>query len=152
MLKRKIIIDQLDYRIDKLKEFGSISEPQSGWVNSIRLALNMTLNQLGRLLSIKLQSVKEIEQREVEGSITLNKLKKFADALDMKFVYGFIPNDGSLNEMIEKKAEEKAREIVARTSVNMNLEDQKNSKSRLEKAVKERAEEIKREMPKYLWD
>jgi hypothetical protein len=54
--------------------------------------------------------------------------------------------------MIEKKAEEKAREIVARTSVNMNLEDQKNSKSRLEKAVKERAEEIKREMPKYLWD
>jgi hypothetical protein len=34
----------------------------------------------------------------------------------------------------------------------MMLEDQENSKQRIEKAIRERAEEIKNEMPRYLWD
>jgi hypothetical protein len=34
----------------------------------------------------------------------------------------------------------------------MKLEDQENSKIRLEKAIKNKAEEIKNKMPKYLWD
>lgn len=152
MKKGKILLDQLDNRIEKLKEFGNISQPQSGWVNSLRLALSMSLRQLGNMMSMKAPSVKEIEQREVEGSISINVLKKFAEALDMKFVYGFVPKDGSLEEMIKKRALVKAKEIVGRTSINMSLEDQKNSDERLKKAIEERAEEIIREMPKYLWD
>lgn len=34
----------------------------------------------------------------------------------------------------------------------MKLEDQRVSKERVEKAVRELADEIKREMPRYLWD
>jgi hypothetical protein len=34
----------------------------------------------------------------------------------------------------------------------MTLEDQQNSKERIEKAIKQKTEEIKYEMPKYLWD
>jgi len=34
----------------------------------------------------------------------------------------------------------------------MQLEDQGNSKERIEKAIKERTEEIKNELPKVLWD
>jgi len=34
----------------------------------------------------------------------------------------------------------------------MKLEAQQNSAERIEKAIRERAEEIKREMPKLLWD
>ncbi|MBU4486998.1 MAG: mobile mystery protein A [Candidatus Delongbacteria bacterium] len=152
MKKGKILLDQLDNRIEKLKEFGNISKPQSGWVNSVRLALSMSLRQLGNMMSMKAPSVKEIEQREVEGSISINVLKKFAEALDMKFVYGFIPKEGSLEKMIEKRAYDIAREVVRCTSVNMSLEDQKNTNERLNKAVKERAEEIIREMPRYLWE
>ena len=152
MKKGKILLDKLDNRIEKLKEFGNISQPQSGWVNSVRLALSMSLRQLGNMMSMKAPSVKEIEQREVEGSISINVLKKFAEALDMNFVYGFVPKDGSLEEMIKKRALVKAKEIVGRTSINISLEDQKNSDERLKKAIEERAEEIIREMPKYLWD
>ena len=54
--------------------------------------------------------------------------------------------------MIEKKAMELAEQIVLRTSATMNLEDQKNTMERLRIAIKDRAEEIKREMPRYLWD
>jgi hypothetical protein len=79
-------------------------------------------------------------------------LREAAEALDMTLVYGFIPKDGSLEKMIERKAYEKARKIVSRTSTTMKLEDQGNSKERIKQAVAEPAEEIKREMPKNLWD
>jgi hypothetical protein len=45
-----------------------------------------------------------------------------------------------------------AKEIVLRTSNTMQLEDQENSKERIEKSIKNKTEEIKTEMPKYLWD
>ena len=34
----------------------------------------------------------------------------------------------------------------------MKLEDQENSKERIEQAIRERAFEIKNELPKILWD
>ena len=54
--------------------------------------------------------------------------------------------------MIEKRAIEIAKDIVMRTSNTMMLEEQENSKARIEKAIKNRAEEIRIKMPKYLWD
>ena len=54
--------------------------------------------------------------------------------------------------MIEKKSTELAIKIVLRTANTMKLEDQANSKERIEKAIKERTPEILNEMPKILWD
>jgi hypothetical protein len=54
--------------------------------------------------------------------------------------------------MIEKRALEIAKVIVQRTSNTMKLEDQANSKERIQKAIKERAEEIINKTPKILWD
>ena len=152
MVNRKILIDQLDSKIVLLKDMLKLTLPGSGWVNAIRTALNMTLKQLGTRMQITAQSVKEIEMREVEGTVSLNVLKKFAEAMNMKFVYGFVPIDGTLNKMVENRAYELTKEIVERTSVNMSLEDQKNSEERIQKSIDERAKEIKREMPRYLWD
>jgi predicted DNA-binding mobile mystery protein A len=112
----------------------------------------MTLKQLGNRLKISPQSMKGLEEREANGSITLKSLKEIGAALDMKFIYGFILKNQSLEEMIEKRAIEVAREIVLRTSKTMKLEDQENSRQRLRKEVKYKAEEIKIKMPKYLWD
>jgi len=70
----------------------------------------------------------------------------------LKFIYGFIPEKESISEMVKQRALEIAKEIVLRTSVNMSLEDQKNSEKRLRKAIKEKTLEIQQEMPKYLWD
>ncbi|MBN2789697.1 MAG: mobile mystery protein A [Candidatus Delongbacteria bacterium] len=152
MKKTKLLLHQTDQKINYLKKAKGVTVPKSGWINAIRSALNMSLSQLSKKLGMSKQAANQIEQREVEGSITLSGLKKYAEVMNMKFVYGFIPNEGSLENMIEKRAYEIAKDIVNRTSVNMSLEDQKNSEARLKKAVKERAEEIKREMPKYLWD
>ena len=66
----------------------------------------MTLRQLGNRMNISPQSVGEMENREANGTITLNSLKDMANALDMRLVYGFMPKDGSIEKMIEKKARE----------------------------------------------
>ena len=151
-LKLKLLIEQLDRKFEKLSSIDSLVTPSEGWVYAIRTALNMNLRQLGAKLNITAQSVKEIELREKNGAITLNSLKEVGNALDMRLVYGFIPKEKTLNAMIEKRAIEIAELIVLRTSTTMSLEDQRNSMERIKRAIEDMADEIKSEMPKYLWD
>lgn len=98
------------------------------------------------------QSVREMELREKEGTITLKRLREAADALEMELVYGLVPKDGSIEKLIDRKARELAMQIVSRTSTTMKLESQENTKKRLKKAIEERTETIKNELPKMLWD
>ena len=150
--KQRLLIEQTDRKLALFRPLSSITIPQKGWIHTIRIALKMSLRQLGNRLKISPQSVKEIEEREASGSITIKGLREVGAVLDMKLVYGFIPQGQSIEEMIEKRALEIAKDIVMRTSYTMQLEDQENSKARLKKAIKNRAEEIKTKMPKYLWD
>jgi predicted DNA-binding mobile mystery protein A len=151
-LNKKLIIEQLDRKFEKLAILKDFEVPSTGWINAIRIGLNMSLVQLARRLKKNPVSVREIEQREAEKGITLKKLIETAEALNCTFVYGFIPKEGSLEKMIENRAYEIAKEIVLRTSHTMALENQENSDERIKKAIKDRTEKIKYEMPKYLWD
>jgi predicted DNA-binding mobile mystery protein A len=147
-----LLIEQTDKKLTVFKPLEKLTIPPAGWIHTVRTTLNMSLRQLGLRLKIAAQSVSEMEEREANGSITLNGLKEAARALDMQLVYGFIPKDQSIERMIEKRATEVAREIVMRTSNTMMLEDQENSAERLNKAIKNKTEEIMNSMPKYLWD
>lgn len=140
---------------DKVRHFESskkIVVPPTGWIKAIRSALGMTLQQLGNRLNISKQGVLDIENREKEGAITIKALREVAKAMDMQLIYGFVPNDGSLDALIERRAREVAMQIVQRTAHTMQLEDQANSKKRIEAAINERTEELKKELPKMLWD
>lgn len=152
MKTKKLIREQLDTKIAMFSKLDDVVIPPQGWIFSIRQGINMSLRQLGKRLSITPQSVKEIEVREKNGTISIKVLRQVAAALNMKFVYGFIPSEKTLEGMIERRAEALARSIVERTSVQMGLEDQKNSPERIEKAIKEKAAELKTDMPKILWD
>ncbi len=150
--QHKLLIEQIDRRFKSAEVLKQMNQPDKGWIKSIRTALKMSLRQLGNRMGISAQSVMEIEQREVDGSITLKSLKEAANAIEMKLVYAIIPKNDNLEMIIEKKANEIAREIVLRTSHTMRLEDQENSDERIEKAIREKAKEIIDTMPKYLWD
>jgi predicted DNA-binding mobile mystery protein A len=132
---------------DSLKQ---VAMPPTGWIKAIRTAIGMSMQQLGNKLNVSKQAVMDIEKREKDGSITIKSLREIARAMDMQLVYGFVPNDGSLDALIEKRATELATQIVMRTANTMKLEDQANSKKRIETAIKERAAAIKNEMPKIL--
>ncbi|MEH6772064.1 mobile mystery protein A [Maribacter arcticus] len=150
--KKKLLIEQLDQKLANFKDAGMVLVPQKGWVNTIRTTLNMTRDQLGTKLDLTQGAIQKIEEREATGQITLNKLKGVGNALNMKFVYGFIPKDGTIESLINLKAEKLARKIVLRTNQNMKLEDQGIGDEKITRTIKELADEIKREMRKSLWD
>ena len=152
MAKRSLQLQHLRNKMVHFSSLNQVAVPPVGWIKAIRTALGMTLEQLGNKLSISKQGLLDIERREQEGSVTIKSLKEVAKALDMQLVYGFVPIDGSLDALIERRATELASRIVLRTSNSMKLEEQENSQKRIAKAIKERAEEIKNEMPKILWD
>ncbi len=152
MKTHKLIREQLDKKISRCAGVDESLIPSKGWIYSIRKALNISLRQLGERLGITPQSVKEIEERERKGTVSLKVLRQVARALDMKLVYVFLPNEGSLEQMIEKRALEIAEKIVKRTSVNMGLENQGITEEEIKKAVKEKARELKNEIQGYIWD
>jgi predicted DNA-binding mobile mystery protein A len=145
-------VQQLNDRMKVLSAIRKVSFPPTGWVKAIRLALGISLQQLGNKLGVSKQNVQNMEKREQEGTVSIKALKEVAHAMDMEFVYGFLPKDGTLNDLIEKRALKLATEIVMRTAHTMSLEDQANSKKRIARSIKERTEMIKNEMPSMLWD
>jgi len=150
--KQHLLIEQVDRKLTVFKPAENVIMPSRGWLNAIRVSLNMTLLQLGKRLAITPQSVKDLEMREAAGNISIGRLREAAKAMDMKLVYGFVPVDGSIEKMIEKRAMVLAREIVLRTDNSMKLEDQQNSNERIDRAIQEKAMEIKDELPKYIWE
>jgi predicted DNA-binding mobile mystery protein A len=150
--KQQLLIQQTDQKLAVFIPLRSTVIPSKGWINTVRTSLKMSLRQVGSRLKISSQSVKEIEEREAAGTITLNSLRDAANAMDLQLVYGFVSKHDTLEQMIEKRAKEFATEIVMRTNTTMTLEDQQNSKERIEKAIAQKTVEIKFEMPKYLWD
>jgi len=150
--KRKLLIEQLDQKLQPFSESREILVPERGWINTIRTSLNMTMAQLGTKLNITRQGVKRIEDSEANGTITINSLKDVATALDLKLVYALVPNNGTINDLIEKKANNLAQKIVLRTNQNMKLEGQGIGDDKIVETIKDLAQEIKREMRKSLWD
>ena len=149
MLKNRKIgaIKQVD---KELKKVTKIKSPQDGWINSIRRLLNMSRDQLGKLANLSGQGIYALEKREREDKITLQKLRKIAWAFDMELVYAFVPHS-SLEDMIERRALEKAKEIVKRSDQNMQLEAQQVDKDTLLQQIKEISQELKNSLNSTLW-
>ncbi|MFN5867280.1 MAG: mobile mystery protein A [Candidatus Kapaibacterium sp.] len=152
MDRKSLQLQQLDSKTLKFASLAEVAMPPTGWIKAIRTALGMSMQQLASRLNITKQGVMDIERREKDGSITIKSLRNIAQAMDMRLVYGFVPNDGSLEALIEKRANELATRIVMRTAATMKLEDQSVSTQRLEEAIKQRTLSLCHDMPKMLWD
>jgi len=141
MLKNKLFVEQLDQRLKPFIKAGNHSIPPDGWIQAIRTAMNMSLRQLGRRLALTPQGIKSIEKREKDGSLTLKHLREVAEALDMEFVYGLVPREGTLEAMLERKAREKAENKYA----HFPFEGK-------HRAIQRLTERLKEDLPKSLWD
>ena len=150
--QRKLLVEQLDRKLKPFLGSELVIIPNSGWINTIRTTLNMTLEQLGKKLNMTKQGAKRIEDSEAAGTITINSLKEVGNALEMKFVYGFVPIDGSINSLLDRKSRDLAETIILRTNQNMMLENQEIDKKSLENAIKDLSDEIKVELKKTIWD
>ena len=150
--RQKLMIEQLDSKLQAYYPLLKVSMPDKGWLHAIRKSYKMSLRQFSERLGVTPPAVEGYEKREKEGNITLKSLEEAGRALNMKLVYGFIPMDGSIEKTIENRAKELALEIVKTTSNTMALEDQENTNERLQRAVDDKTKQIIDEMPRYLWD
>jgi predicted DNA-binding mobile mystery protein A len=148
----RYILHQTDQEIQKLVSAKDLNHPSEGWVNAIRKSLGMSLRQLGQRMRITPQSVKEIEEREQKGTVSIKVMKQFATALGMKFVYGFIPREKSLEAMIDRRVREIADEILYKTSMHHRIGGKEDDPDRFLKAFIEKTRELKANMPVHLWD
>lgn len=150
--QKKLILEQLERKLQPFYKGKEVSVPEKGWVHAIRTGLNMTLEQLGVKMNITKQGVKDMEERDAVGSLSIKSLKEVANVMDMQLVYCIVPKEESLDELVNHKARKLARKIVQRTNRNMKLENQGTADSHIEDAIEELAAEFKREMKKTIWD
>ena len=94
-------------------------------------------------------SVKEMERNERVGTITLQTLRRAADALDADLVYAIIPRK-PLRQMVAERAKAVARQRVSPLAKSMALEEQGLTKAQLERQVEELARELEQK-PELLW-
>lgn len=145
---RKITCKQL---MKQLEPLGSITKPRLGWIRTLRIALGMSLSQLGLKCGFSKQRILRIEQDEVSGNTTLASLDKVAQQLGCKLVYGFLPQKDLL-QMIEERSALKALEKLSRISHSMALEDQKVDELAHKAQLSLLKERLMKQNIKTLWD
>lgn len=97
--------------------------PSSGWIQAIRTALGMTTRQLAARLEISQSTLTSLEKSEAEDRITLQSLRRVAEALDCDLQYTLVPRT-PLKQRVEERAETIARNRVTRVLHTMRLENQ----------------------------
>lgn len=65
--------------------------PANGWIQAIRTSLGMTSRQLAARIECSQSTLAALEKSEAEDRITLQSLRKVADALDCDLQYVLVP-------------------------------------------------------------
>lgn len=140
---------RLDEQLGLLRPAKRFAVPAKGWVHTIRSAIGMSGVQFARRLKVVWQSMDDMERSEAAGTITLNSLRKAADALDCDLVYALVPRT-SLEQAVNDRARQVAERDLARVGQTMALEDQASAPEEREELLKDYIREHVRE--KDLWN
>jgi predicted DNA-binding mobile mystery protein A len=132
-------------------QLGSLSMPPEGWLRTVRHALGMSGPQMAKRLAVTKARISRAEQDELRGSVTLKTMQNMAEAMNCRFVYAVVP-DQEIEEMIKKRALQKAREQVNSASTHMALEAQALNDEQLAFEIDRIASGIVEKMPSDLWN
>lgn len=151
-MRAKLRLEHLQKKVDHFKEAEHFKVPPIGWIRSMRTAFGLSMKQLARKMRIQVNDVSNIEEWEAKGEVRIKDLKRAGAAMDMKFVYGFVPKDGSIDELIERKAKRLATEMVLSTYERIPLSDIDNYREIIRKEIEQKTKEIILELPNILWE
>ena len=119
------------------------------WIRDIRETLGMTQKQLSKRIKISQPLLSRIEEKA--ESCTIKTLLKTAKGLDCEFM-GVIASRDGLGNIINKRAEEKAKEMLKRTFANMAMETQAPTEKAYEYQLKKLIEELANNPCPNLWE
>ncbi len=138
---QKLQLEALDKKIQKIR---FQTKPKNGWARTIRSSLMMSLPVVANKFEVSPQAIFQMEQGEIDETISLKTLRRLAEALDCELHYALIPHQKSLKKTIQKRAISKAKQMVGDVDKTMSLENQrvKNSKKSVNILAKELAENL----------
>lgn len=140
--------------MDSLRQYPSrqaAAPPAGGWLRSLREGLGMTRTQLAVRLGITPPSVLDLERSEAERRITLESLDRVASAMGCRVVYAVVPEDGSLEDILERRANEVADALLRPTGHSMKLEAQGISERESKRQRKMLIDSLLRGSRRKLW-
>lgn len=142
---------QMDRALDPFRKASPQRVPAAGWLHEVRVAMGMPVRWVADRMGITPSGVSHLERREATGAVTLEALRRAADALDCELVYAIVPRAGSVSEALERRAREVAMETLGRVSHTMRLEDQATSPAEQEAEIEELVRELLAR-PRALWE
>lgn len=154
MKNQWIIISQIDRQ---LKEWQAVknkyAKPRDGWIKTLRLAFGMSAEQLANRLGLTRGRIVQLETAESNETVTLKTLNEAASALGCELVYAIVPkHNGTLQNIIETRAEQVAKEQVARVAHSMSLEAQTVNANTLKTQQEELKRNLQHQINKKLWE
>jgi predicted DNA-binding mobile mystery protein A len=120
---RQLRLSQLDRTLQDRRT--PPPRPTSGWISSVREALGITLDQIGKQIGSSRQAVQQLERAEATDRITLGALRRAAEAMGCELVYALVPKSGTFAELSERPVRDRAARDVKSVMHTMMLEDQK---------------------------
>lgn len=152
MSMKDIVLAQYREIINRAaKQSVGVTVPPEGWLCTVRKALQMSGAQLGRRLNVSRAQVSSTEKKELEGRVTIKTMQQMAEAMGCRFVYTIVP-ENTVEDIVEKRAREKALELVGLTNQHMALEDQTLSPEQRDFEVERLQREIMNKLPSDFWD
>jgi predicted DNA-binding mobile mystery protein A len=145
-------LEQLESLLRPYQRLIGLKPPRLGWVRAIRETLGMTNIQLAKRIGVTAsQSVEDMQEYEVAGTIKLQTLRKLADALECQLVYALVPRK-PLHDIRRDRASIVAQRLLKRVSHSMSLEDQAVSSEEEKNEQERRIDKLLAGNPKKLWD
>ena len=149
---KQIASEQYRSTVNKAAErIGHMELPKKGWLYTVRQSLGMSAAQLARRLGVTRSQVSKTEKAELSGGVTIKTMERMAEGMGCRFVYAVVPM-GSAEDILSKRAREKAEQIVRKASEHAALEDQALTEDKIELETRRLHTEMLKDLPPDLWN
>lgn len=142
---------QIEEALEPWRALSRSRPPGQGWIRAVRQALGMTTRQLADRIRTRQSNVVRLEKAEATGSASLRTLHEAAQALDCELVYAIVPRR-QISEILQERAEDKARTSLASLMHTMALEAQTPTDKAYQEMLRQRTQEFLTGRPGRLWE
>ncbi len=146
---RRLRRTQLDRSFIQLKTL-NLKTPKKGWIKEVRESLGMSMKDLADRLGTIKQRIERIEKDEVASKVSLETMKKTAEAMNCDFIYFVVPKN-SLEETLKDQGLKAAQKILKQVGKTMALEAQTTSTLSQKKLVENLAQEMLLNEDRKIW-
>jgi len=142
-IKRRRLARMIDNTAKKMTE---IEMPEKGWIASVRNALGMSAEHVGKRKGVSRNAVYQAERSELEGGVSLKQMEQLATAMGGKFVYAIVP-DARIEDLLYLQALKRAKHLVLEQSGQVDWSDDDR-----QDWIEDKAAELLHDFPSDFWE